>query len=139
MRECVPDPDKHGFMAEGVSYSFGEVAGPFYLNTRFESLVGTSPTSPGSRGIFVEGGLRNGVCTHQSLKGVNIYVDSGLETFDDQGGWCSIEVDVARATKLRGGRRGRYCVTGSSGDMATEVAAVALWVRRVELPLMMRV
>ena len=123
----------------GVSYSPGEVAGPFFHNTSFESLVGTSTTAPGSRGFFAEGGLRNGVCTHHSLKGVNFYVDGGLETFDDQGGWCSIEVEVARATELRGGRRGRYCVTGCSGEMATEVAAVALWVRRVELPLRIRV
>ena len=118
----------------GVSYSPGEVAGPFFHNTRFESLVGASPTAPGSRGIFVEGGLCNGVSTHHTLKGVIFYVDGGLETFDDQGGWCSIEVEVARATTLRGGRRGRYCVTGCSGEMATEVAAVALLVRRAELP-----
>jgi hypothetical protein len=101
-------------------YAPGEVAGPFFHNTKLENLVNPSLTAPESSGILhgdPHPMFNYGVCTHEGIAGVNFYVDGGLETFSAHpmytylNAWCSIEIFVSSATRLRGGRHGRYSVS----------------------------
>jgi hypothetical protein len=101
-------------------YEPGEIAGPFYHNTQLESLVDASPTAPQSSGILrghPHPMFNYGICTHEGISGVNFYRDGGLETFSAHpmftylNAWCSIEIFVSSATRLRGGRDGRYSVS----------------------------
>ena len=108
-----------------------------FHNTKLESLVEPTPSwtgIPNSYGILWDGRLRYGSCTHDTHKGVNLYSDGGLETFDDCTGWVQLEVRCTNTTKLRGGRNNRYCVSGPSGDICNKVAIVALLVPLAELP-----
>jgi hypothetical protein len=110
--------DRHFFIDRW--YEPGDIAGPFYHNTKLESLVDASPTAPESSGILhghPHPMLKYGICTHDGISGVNFYVDGALETFSAHpmytyvDAWCSIEIFVSSATRLRGGRRGRYSVS----------------------------
>lgn len=110
-----------------------------FHNTRLESLVEATPTwtgTPNGNGILVDGRLRYGCCTHNGCSGVNVYSDGGLETFDGSKGWVQLEVRCTNTTKLKGGRQGRYCVCGPSGEVCNKAALVALWVIYDEVPKM---
>ena len=110
-----------------------------FHNTRLESLVEATPTwtgTPNGNGILVDGRLRYGCCTHNGCSGVNVYSDGGLETFDGSKGWVQLEVRCTNTTKLKGGREGRYCVCGPSGEVCNKAALVALWVIYDEVPKM---
>lgn len=117
-------------------YKKGDFAGPFYHNTKVTSLIQGHENAPGSCGILTgkyldsrdeprrhrgnrSAVLNYGTCTHDRIHGVNFYTDGGTETFseypmgttDSALAWCSLELNVSCATKLRGGRSGRYCIS----------------------------
>ena len=113
-----------------------------FHNTRLESLVKATSTwtgTPNGNGILVDGRLRYGCCTHNGSSGVNVYSDGGLETFAGSTGWVQLEVRCTNTTKLKGGREGRYCVCGPSGEVCNKAALVALWVIYDEVPKMVAV
>ena len=110
-----------------------------FHNTRLESLVKATPTwtgTPNGNGILVDGRLRYGCCTHNGCSGVNVYSDGGLETFAGSTGWVQLEVRCTNTTKLKGGRQGRYCVRGPSGEVCNKAALAALWIIYDEVPKM---
>ena len=113
-----------------------------FHNTRLESLVEATPTwtgTPNGNGILVDGRLRYGCCTHNGCSGVNVYSDGGLETVAGSTGWVQLEVRCTNTTKLKGGREGRYCVCGPSGEVCNKAALVALWIIYDEVPKMVLV
>ena len=124
-------PDE-GFQLHGVDFDGDEPVGPVYHNTPLSSLVSHNPFAPGSRGILVERGLRYGSRWHGPCRGVNFYLDGGLETFTPGGGWISLELYVVKATKLKGrkGRAHRYCCAGPVGEPCAyvEVRAVLAFI-----------
>ncbi len=91
MRGCQLRPGE-GFQLHGVDFDGDEPVGPVYHNTPLSSLVSHNPFAPGSRGILVERGLRYGSRWHGPCRGVNFYLDGGLETFAPGGGWISLEL-----------------------------------------------
>jgi hypothetical protein len=113
--------DRHFFIDRW--YGPGEIAGPYYHNTKLENLVVSSPTAPESSGILrghPHPILNYGSCEHEGISGVNFYVDGALETFSAHpmytylNAWCSIEIFVSSATRLTGGRRGQYSVSSAN-------------------------
>ena len=108
-----------------------------FHNTRVESLVtGTcfwDDISIGE-GILRDGRLRYGCCGHRGNRGVYVYSDGGLETFEGYRGWVQLEVLCTNTTSLKGGREERYCINGPQGAICKKVAIIALWVPYEEVP-----
>ena len=105
-----------------------------YHNTPLSSLVSHNHFAPGSRGILAERGLRYGSRKHGHCRGVNFYLDGGLETFTPGGGWISLELYVVKAKKLKKGPAHRYCCTGPLGELRTYVEVRAALAFIVETP-----
>ena len=82
----------------------------------------------------MDGRLRHGICTHQRNVEVNVYSDGGLETFDGDTRWVSLEVKCTNTKELSRGREHRYCINGSSYHICHKVALVALLVPYEEVP-----
>ena len=106
-----------------------------YHNTMLAHLIGPSCSGHGN-GILHDRRLRYGVLTHLNNMGVNVYADGGLETFEGFVGWVQLEVRVCNTTKLTGGRSGRYCINGPSGEVCRKAVIEAMWVPTDELPRM---
>ena len=112
-----------------------------FHNTKLENLVQAhqyelQQPCASYRGVLFDQRLRYGRGTHCGCKGVNVYADGGLETFDGYEGWVQLEVQCQRTTTLKGGRRRRYCVRGTSDEPCLDVVLLALWVPLAEVPTM---
>ena len=113
-----------------------------YHNTRLESLIRPTQCWDGGEignGILVDGRFRYGCETYEGHRGVNIYSDGGLETFEGATGWVQLEVRCTNTTKLKGGREHRYCICGPRGKICYKAALVALGVPLEEVPPIVRV
>ena len=96
-------------------------------------LVSPHPKAPGSSGILVDAGMRNG-SLHGDGVGVYTYASAPHELFNPGDGWCMVEIKCRPfLTRVNGGSRGRYVLKsdqrpGSVGSLCRdcEVTAVLL-------------
>jgi hypothetical protein len=122
------------YVVEGRHYEPHEIVWPVFHNTRLASLVGASETAPTtSRGIFGDGFLQYGTCSHQGAAGVNYYTDGGVETFSSGDKWVSLELAVTAGVQLKNGRAHGYCIKGRPGR-CFYAQCKALWVMATDVP-----
>ena len=112
------------------SYSPLVACGPVCHNTTLRSLVQPNPTCEHGRGIFLDGALSWGTCTHHGMSGVHYHAgpdqggDGGIWTFrpgsypspDDA--WVALELYVTAAKVLKGGCPLRYCINATADRRA---------------------
>ena len=107
-----------------------------FHSTPLSALTRGTPHVPGSTGILTESGsLRYGSCTHNGMHGVNLYSYPPFKLFQQNDfNWCFLEVKAVNGTKLKGGSRCRYCVTGPVGERCDRVVIKAVHVMTHMLP-----
>ena len=130
----VPGPDffklthflNNGEVNE-IWHSPGAITGPMYHATSIENLVRGSDFAPGSRGILIDGGLRNSCILVEHQYGVCIRSWLPFDIVFPGSGWCILELEVSYAKRITHGAKCRYLVPGEYDSMNTAVAVKAVW------------
>ena len=123
------------FTWEASWYPAGTLATGYHA-TLYENLFDGCHKAARSSGILNELCLRTGcnghkgdtgVFVHASPDGASFYVTSSRPQWPSQP-MCFIEVELVSLKKVQGGMKGRYCATGSPGDVNRKVQLRALWI-----------
>ena len=107
--------------------------------THCSHLVEPAEYSRGSNGIFIDGCMKYGECTHGGKSGVNAYAYPPYRWFTPGDGFCILKLEcMPYFSHLKGGAKGRYCICGPSGLSCTVVRPVELLILSGDLPDVMR-
>ena len=107
------------------------------------NLVSAHPQAPGSAGILVDAGMRNG-SPHGDGIGVYVYASPPFDLFTEGDQWCMLELKVRPClTRVQGGSRGRYVLksdqsTGSVGAPCPDCQVMAVLHMYKSLPNFMK-
>ena len=121
-----------------------ELTGPVYHNTQIKYLLqGHENSAHKSLGIFIDGGLAWGTCTHRGKKGVyyNSGKNGGAQTFDNkvsinpEDAWIALECITTAGSRLKGGAPDRYCISSKERDTAFGPICPYIGIQAILIPL----